>query len=175
MPTKETTPAKSFYDFTLQSIQGEPIDFNAFRGKKVLVVNVASRCGFTKQYAGLEKLHRQYGEKVVVLGFPANDFGRQEPGSNSEIASFCQMTYDVTFPLFEKIAVTGKEQHPFYQWLVQEGLSRFNDPGPQWNFTKYLISEEGMLLNIFSPNQEPFSKEVIAAVTGKQTDLPQDN
>src|SRR5690606_12418044 len=110
-------PTESFYGFKMKSIEGELVDFSTFKGKKVLLVNVASQCGYTGQYADLEKLHEQYGDKLVVLGFPANNFGSQEPGSNKEIKEFCSSKFGVKFQMFEKISVKGDDMHPLYQWL----------------------------------------------------------
>jgi glutathione peroxidase len=130
--------ASSVYDFKMNSIDGELIDFAKYKGKALLIVNVASKCGYTPQYADLEKLHEQYGDKVVVLGFPANNFGGQEPGSNLEIAEFCQKNYGVKFQMFEKISVKGDDQHPLYQFLKEKTGSE-----PSWNFCKYLVKPDG--------------------------------
>lgn len=128
----------SVYDFKMNSIDGELIDFARYKGKTLLIVNVASKCGYTPQYADLEKLHEQYGDKVVVLGFPANNFGGQEPGSNLEIAEFCQKNYGVKFQMFEKISVKGDDQHPLYKFLKEKTGSE-----PSWNFCKYLVKPDG--------------------------------
>lgn len=132
--------ASSVYDFKMNSIDGELIDFAKYKGKALLIVNVASKCGYTPQYADLEKLHEQYGDKVVVLGFPANNFGGQEPGSNLEIAEFCQKNYGVKFQMFEKISVKGEDQHPLYQFLKEKTGSE-----PSWNFCKYLVKPDGTI------------------------------
>jgi glutathione peroxidase len=126
-----TTTQQSIYDFKINSLEGEEIDFEKYKGKNLLIVNVASRCGFTPQYADLEKLHEEFGEQVVVLGFPANNFGSQEPGTNLEIAEFCQKNYGVKFQMFEKISVKGEDQHPLYQWLKAK-----TGQEPGWNFCK---------------------------------------
>jgi glutathione peroxidase len=153
---------KSFYDFKMKAIDGKEVDFSVFKGKKVLVVNVASKCGYTKQYADLEKLNREYGDKVVVLGFPANNFGGQEPGSNEEIDSFCKLNYDVTFQMFEKISVIGNDRAPLYKWLSEKELNGWNDKAPTWNFCKYLINEKGELVKFFPSAVKPLSEEILS-------------
>jgi glutathione peroxidase len=158
------SPAKSFYSFTMNSIDGEPISFEKYKGKKVLLVNVASRCGYTPQYEKLQELHKKYGNKVVILGFPANDFGRQEPGNNKEIKEFCQKNYGVDFQMFEKIEVTGDNQHPLYQWLSKKDQNGWNDQAPKWNFCKYLISEKGELLKFYASGVDPMGKEILAEI-----------
>jgi len=159
-----TKPKKSFYTFKMNSIDGEPIDFSQYKGKKVMLVNVASKCGFTPQYAELEQLNQQYGGKLVILGFPANNFKGQEPGSNDEIKEFCQKNYGVKFQMFEKISVAGQDQHPLYQWLSKKELNGWNDEAPKWNFTKYLVNENGELIKVFPSKVKPTDKEVIAAI-----------
>ena len=146
---------KSFYDFYAQDIEGNIISMNDFKGKKVLVVNVASRCGYTPQYKGLQKLYETYGGSLVVLGFPSNDFMWQEPGSNTEIKTFCQRTYGVTFPMFSKIHVKGRKKHPIYDWLSDGKLNGWNDDSPSWNFNKYLLDEKGNLIEYFGAEIEP--------------------
>jgi glutathione peroxidase len=157
-------PKQSFYDFKMTSIDGKAIDFKKFKGKKVLIVNVASKCGFTPQYAELEELHEKYGDKLVILGFPANNFKEQEPGSNEEIAEFCQKNYGVKFQMFEKISVVGEDQHPLYQWLSKKELNGWNDQAPKWNFSKYLINEKGELVKFFESKVKPTSEEVLSAI-----------
>jgi glutathione peroxidase len=152
--------SKTLYEFKMNSIEGKEIDFSQYRGKKVLIVNVASECGFTPQYEGLEKLYETYKDKLVVLGFPANNFGGQEPGSNEAIKSFCRDNYNVTFPMFEKISVIGSDQHPLYQWLTQKELNGWNDKPPTWNFCKYLIDETGNLIKFYPSAVEPMSDEI---------------
>jgi glutathione peroxidase len=153
----QTTPEmdKAFYDFSMPSIDGQPIDFSTFKGKKVLVVNTASECGYTPQYADLEALHKEHGDKVVVLGFPANNFGGQEPGSNEEIAEFCKKNFGVSFQLFEKISVTGKDQHPLYQWLKAQSGEE-----PKWNFSKYLIDENGKVVAFYPSKVNPMDPAI---------------
>lgn len=154
----------SVYDFRFKTLQGAEINLNEFKGRKMLLVNVASECGFTPQYKELQQLYDQYGTKVVVIGFPANDFGGQEPGSNQEIASFCEKNYGVTFPVVEKIAVTGPEQHPLYQYLSSKALNGVTDEAPSWNFCKYLIDETGKVVQFFPSKVAPLSSELIAAI-----------
>lgn len=149
------TTSLSIYDFKMNSIDGEPIDFARYKGKNLLIVNVASKCGYTPQYADLEKLHETYGDKVVVLGFPANNFGSQEPGSNAEIAEFCQKNYGVKFQMFEKISVKGDDQHALYKWLKEKTGSE-----PTWNFCKYLVKADGTV-KFFSSKVKPLDAQII--------------
>jgi len=155
----------SFYDFKMTALDGTTgIDFQQFKGKKVILLNVASECGYTPQYADWQAFHEQYGENIVVLGFPANNFGGQEPGTNTEIGAFCQKNYGVTFQLVEKISVKGSDQHPLYQWLSQKDKNGWNDQAPTWNFCKYVVNEQGELTNFFpsgvTPDDEGFKKAV---------------
>jgi len=156
----QTPGAMSFYDFTLNSIDGKPIAFSSFKGKKVLLVNTASQCGYTPQYADLQKLHEQYGEKLTVVGIPANNFGGQEPGSNEQISGFCSKNYGVTFQMLEKISVKGSDMHPLYAWLSDKNQNGWNDQTPNWNFCKYLISEDGKLLKFYGSSVKPLSEEL---------------
>ena len=146
---------KSFYDFQAQDIEGNIISMNDFKGKKVLVVNVASRCGYTPQYEGLQKLYEAYGDSLVVLGFPSNDFMWQEPGSNTEIKTFCKTNYGVTFPMFSKIHVKDRKQHPIYDWLSDSKLNGWNDDSPSWNFNKYLLDENGAIIELYGADVKP--------------------
>jgi glutathione peroxidase len=155
---------KSVYDFAFKTLLGEEITLNDFKGRKMLLVNVASECGFTPQYKELQELYDKYGDKVVVLGFPANDFGGQEPGSNQEIAAFCERNYGVKFPIFEKITVTGPNAHPLYQYLSSKSLNGVTDEKPTWNFCKYLIDEKGKVLKFFPSKVTPLSSEIISAI-----------
>jgi glutathione peroxidase len=148
------------YQFKLTSITGEVIAFERYRGKKLLIVNTASKCGKTPQYAGLQKLHEQYGDKVTVLGFPANNFLWQEPGSNEAIAEFCERNYGVTFQMFEKISVKGNDQHPLYAWLQSKTGHK-----PDWNFAKYLVSEDGEVVHFFHSSIQPMDPVVIEKIT----------
>jgi len=153
---------ETFYEFKMKAIDGSAIDFTTFKGKKVFLVNVASECGFTPQYKDLQKLHELYGNKVVILGFPANNFGKQEPGSNEEIALFCSENYGVTFQMFEKISVKGDDMHPLYHWLSEEKYNGWNNEAPGWNFCKYLVNEKGELVAFYPSKVEPLSDEIIS-------------
>ena len=145
----------SIYDFKMNSIEGDPIDFSKYEGKTLLIVNVASKCGFTPQYADLEKLHENFGDKVTILGFPANNFGGQEPGSNQQISEFCQKNYGVKFQMFEKISVKGEDQHPLYKWLKEK-----TGEEPGWNFCKYLVKPDGTV-KFFSSKVKPMDKQIL--------------
>jgi glutathione peroxidase len=152
--------ASSIYDFTLNSIEGTPAPLAAYRGKVLLLVNVASYCGYTPQYQGLEKLYATYKDRgLVVLGFPANNFGQQEPGTNAEIKDFCERTYHVKFPMYAKVSVDGPDKTPLYQYLTSALGGDI-----QWNFTKFLVSRDGKLLKRFEPAVTPESPEVAAAI-----------
>jgi glutathione peroxidase len=140
----------SLFEFRMRSIEGQEVDFSAFRGKYLLIVNTASKCGFTPQYKDLQQLQETYSDRLTVLGFPANNFLWQEPGTNDEIASFCSLTYGVTFPMFEKISVKGRDKHPLYQWLEKE-----SGESPSWNFCKYLVSPEGKVLGFYPSKVKP--------------------
>ena len=144
----------NFYSLKAMANTGEEIEFEKYRGKKVLLVNVASQCGFTPQYAELERLHQQ-NKDVVILGFPSNNFGAQEPGSDEVIAEFCKVNYGVTFQLFKKNDVKGNNKQPVYQWLSDETKNGWNNKEPEWNFYKYFIDENGNLLNVFSSSVSP--------------------
>jgi glutathione peroxidase len=154
----------SFYDFKMKSLTGQEIDLSQYKGKKVVVMNVASQCGYTPQYADWQKFHEAYGEKIIILGFPANNFGSQESGTNEEIATFCEVNYGVKFQLFEKIDVIGKNQHPLFKWLSKKDLNGWNDKAPTWNFCKYVINEEGKVTNFFASNIKPENAEFKVAV-----------
>ncbi len=148
----------SVYDFTMVRNDGKEESLSVYRGKVLLIVNVASRCGFTKQYEGLEALWRDYRDRgLVVLGFPCNQFGGQEPGSDAEILNFCSLTYNVTFPLFSKIAVNGKKAHPLYQYLKAQAKGALGMEAIKWNFTKFLIDREGKVVDRFASADTPES------------------
>lgn len=151
-------------NFKMNSLAGKPVDLSQYAGKVVLVVNVASECGLTPQYEGLQALHKHYGgQGLAVLGFPANEFGAQEPGTNAEIASFCKQNYGVDFDMFAKVVVKGSGQCPLYQYLTSKETSPF--PGPvSWNFEKFLIGRDGKIVARFEPNAEPTSDEVVKAI-----------
>ncbi len=163
--SKTNMEAKSFYDFTLQSLNGqEDISLEKYKGKKVLVVNVASRCGYTPQYEQLQELHKQFGGQIAVLGFPANNFGGQEPGTAEEIQEFCRVNYGVTFQMFEKISVKGGDQHPLYVWLSNKEANGTVDQAPSWNFCKYVIDEQGQVTHFFGASADPFGDEIMKAL-----------
>lgn len=151
-------PQESFYSLKARLGNGEEINFDNFKNKKVLVVNLASQCGFTPQYAELEKLN-QLNKDLVILGFPSNNFGGQEPGSDSEISGFCKINFGVTFPLFKKGEVKGNLKQPVYQWLTDKNKNGWNDEAPKWNFYKYLINENGILTKVFSSSVSPLDIE----------------
>ena len=153
---------KTLFDYTAKSIDGQDISLSVYKGKKILIVNVASECGYTPQYKGLEELYEKYKNRLVVLGFPANNFGGQEPGSNKDIKKFCEGEYKVTFPMFSKISVLGDDQNEIYKWLTTKELNGWNDKAPKWNFCKYLVDENGRLLKYFSTAVEPMSDEIIS-------------
>lgn len=146
--------SSSIFDFKMNSLEGKPIDLSQYKGKTLLIVNTASECGYTPQYADLQKLHETLGDKVTILGFPANNFGGQEPGSNEEIASFCKKNYGVTFQMFEKISVKGKDQHPLYAYLKEK-----TGQEPSWNFCKYLVKSDGTI-KFFKSSVNPMDKEI---------------
>lgn len=156
--------AGSFYDFTLPAIDGKPAPLAAYKGKVVLVVNVASRCGYTPQYAGLEATYRKYKDRgFVILGFPANNFGGQEPGTNEEIASFCKLKYDVTFPMYAKVSVKGEDQTPLYRWLTTEANPAVAGE-VKWNFTKFLVDREGKVVARFESKVKPEDPALVEAI-----------
>ena len=158
-------PSRSFYDFTMKDIDGKDVALSAFKGKVVLLLNVASRCGFTPQYAGLQKLYETYKDRgFVVLGFPANNFASQEPGADPEIKAFCTTNYDVTFPMFSKISVKGSDQHPLYRWLTSKETDPEFAGNITWNFNKFLINRNGKVVGRFGSLTKPQDKELIAAI-----------
>jgi len=155
-----TTTETRVYDFSAQSLEGKPAPLADYRGKVMLIVNTASKCGFTPQFAGLEALYESYKDRgFVVLGFPCNQFGAQEPGDADEIASFCKLTYDVTFPMMAKIDVNGPGAHPLYLWLKSQKKGLLGSEAIKWNFTKFLVSREGEVVARFGPMSEPKSLE----------------
>ncbi|MFN4084102.1 MAG: glutathione peroxidase [Bacteroidia bacterium] len=152
-----------FYSLNIKSLDGKStINFKDFKGKKVLCVNVASECGYTPQYKSLQELHEKYKDKLVVIGFPCNQFGGQEPGSSSEIETFCKKNYGVTFLLTEKIDVKGNNQHPVYRWLTNASENGKSDATVKWNFNKFLIDEKGNWLHYFPSSVNPLSEEIIS-------------
>ena len=159
---------KSFYDFKVQTIDGENFDLSTLKGKKVLVVNTASKCGFTPQYEDLQKLYEKYKSKnFVVIGFPANNFMNQEPGSNNEIKQFCSENYGVTFPMMSKISVKGDDIHPLYQWLTDKEENGVMDSKVKWNFQKYMIDEKGNLVDVAYSRTNPLDDQIINWIVEK--------
>jgi glutathione peroxidase len=156
---------KNFHEFKLKNIDGEEVDFSQYQGKKVLLVNVASKCGYTSQYAELQELHEKHGDKITVLGFPANNFGGQEPGTEEDIKAFCSENFGVTFPMFEKISVKGVDKHPLYRWLSDKDMNGWNDKEPAWNFSKYLVDEEGKLVEFYPSAVSPMDDKILKHVT----------
>ena len=154
----------SIYTYKVEGLAGQEIDFADYKGKKILVVNVASECGYTPQYAQLQELYTEFKDKLVIIGFPSNDFGAQEPGTNSEIAQFCTKNFGVTFPMTAKVNVKGEQIHPIYQWLTHQSLNGKMDSEVQWNFQKYLINTDGELLAMFPSAIDPCSDTVIRAI-----------
>jgi len=153
---------KTIYDFKVESLNGGTIDFADFKGKKILIVNTASKCGFTPQYEGLEALYEKYNDKLVIVGFPANNFFSQEPGNNTTIEEFCKKNYGVTFPMAAKISVKGKSIAPIYQWLCNKSENGVMDAKITWNFNKFLLDEKGKLIGKFNSKVKPMSDEIIS-------------
>ncbi len=158
---------KTFHSFTVKDIDGETFNMASLKGKKVLVVNTASKCGLTPQYAQLQELYEKYGDKhFVVIAFPSNDFGAQEPGSNAEIKEFCKVTYDVTFPVMSKISVSGKDMAPIYKWLTQKSENGVVDAPIQWNFQKFMIDENGNVVGMVPPKEAPDCDTIVDWIEG---------
>jgi glutathione peroxidase len=159
---------KSFYDFQVTTIDGKQFDLSSLKGKKVLVVNTASKCGHTPQYAQLEELFKTYGpDNFTIIGFPANNFFHQEPGSNEEIAQFCTKNYGVTFQMMSKISVKGKDIHPLYKWLTTKEENGVMDAPVKWNFQKFMIDENGTIVGMVPPGDSPMCDKIIQWITGK--------
>ena len=166
LANKQKSPVISFYSLHGTLNNGNDLNFETLKGKKVLLVNTASECGYTNQYHDLQKLSGQYKDKLIVLGFPANDFKQQEKGTDEEIAQFCQINYGVTFPLMQKSSVIrSSQQNPVFQWLTDSAKNGWNNKQPSWNFSKYLVNEEGMLTHYFGPTISPMSKDVLNAIS----------
>ncbi len=163
-----TSPiSTSIYDFEALGIDGQPVPLSRFKGQALLIVNTASACGFTPQFAGLQELHKTYGPRgLAVLGFPCNQFGSQDPGSDTEIASFCQLNYGVGFPMMQKIDVNGAGAHPLYQWLTKEAPGLLGTKAIKWNFTKFLVGKDGQVIKRYAPTDTPKSlgKDIEAAL-----------
>lgn len=157
----------SIHEFKVNDIDGKEFDLASLKGKKVMVVNTASKCGLTPQYEALEKLYKELGgDKFTIVGFPANNFMKQEPGTDEEIKEFCQKNYGVTFPMMSKISVKGKDQHPVYEWLTQKEKNGVEDSKVKWNFQKYLIDENGKLVKVISPSTAPMDEEILDWIKG---------
>ncbi|GGD26800.1 glutathione peroxidase [Flavobacterium orientale] len=160
--TTETTMKQAIYTFKVEDLEGKEFDFASLRGKKVMIVNTASKCGLTPQYKDLQALYEEYKDKgLVIIGFPANDFMSQEPGTNEEIGAFCEKNFGVTFPMMSKISVKGNEMAPIYQFLTQKAKNGLQDSEVEWNFQKYLINERGELEKVISPRTSPKDKEIL--------------
>lgn len=163
--TQHQKPIESFYELNVLLNNGEPLNFSSLRGKKVLIVNTASDCGYTAQYAQLQSLFEEAGDKLMIIGFPANNFGEQEQGSNEEIEQFCKKNYGVTFPIVQKSTVIKQEhQHPVYKWLTHASANGWNDHAPDWNFSKYLIDETGTLTHYFGSAISPLDETVLKEI-----------
>ena len=160
---------KSFYDFKVKSIDGKEFDFSSLKGKKVMIVNTASKCGFTPQYKDLEELYKQYGgDKFVIIGFPANNFMHQEPGTNEEIKSFCSVNYGVTFPMMSKVSVKGDSIHPLFVWLTKKKFNGVSDADISWNFHKFLIDENGSWVKSIATKTKPTDQEIVDWINAKK-------
>ena len=160
--------SQSIYDFKVETLSGEKLDFKTLKGKKIMIVNTASKCGYTKQYEQLEAIYKEYKDQgFVVVGFPSNDFMKQEPGTNEEIAAFCEKNYGVTFPMMDKISVKGKEIHPLYAFLTKKSLNKVEDSEVQWNFQKYLINEKGQLVRVVKSAVLPNDPSIIEWIKAK--------
>ena len=159
---------ETIYQFTVTDLYGKAFDFSSLKGKKILVINTASECGLTPQYKDLEAIYKKYkNNNFVIVGFPANNFGSQEPGSNEQIAKFCHLNYGVTFPMMSKISVKGSDKHPIYQFLTQKSKNGLQDSEVEWNFQKYLINEEGKLVKVLSPRVLPTDAAIVGWINGK--------
>lgn len=162
------TQIETIYQFRVKDLYGKEFDFATLKGKKILIVNTASECGLTPQYKDLEAIYEKYKDRnFVIVGFPANNFGSQEPGSNEEIAKFCKSNYGVTFPMMSKVSVKGKDMTEIYQFLTQKGKNGLQDSEVEWNFQKYLINEEGQLVKVLSPRVLPTDDEIVGWINGK--------
>ena len=161
-PTKEST--STIFSYKLKNIYGDVITLDKFKGKKILIVNVASHCGYTSQYIDLQKLQDRFKDKLQVIAFPCNDFGFQEPGTSKQIAEFCEVNYNIKFPIMEKINIRRSPTHPLYEWLSNSELNGWNDSKPKWNFYKYLIDENGKLINLFNSGTSPLSTHITEAI-----------
>ena len=164
--TNVTMEKQTIYQFKVEDLSGKTFDFASLKGKKIMIVNTASKCGLTPQYKDLEAIYKQYKDKgFVIVGFPANNFASQEPGTNAEIATFCQLNYGVTFPMMDKVSVQGDDMHEVYQFLTQKSKNGLQDSEVAWNFQKYLLNEKGELVKVIAPRTLPTDKEVIDWLT----------
>jgi glutathione peroxidase len=161
------TQTSGFYDFKVKTLEGKEFDFSTLKGKKVMIVNTASKCGNTPQYKDLEEVYTKYQDNLVIIGFPANNFASQEPGTASEIRKFCTENYGVTFPMMEKISVKGNDMAPIYKWLTSKDKNGVRDSEVKWNFQKYLIDEKGNLIDVIDPREKPTSDKVLAWISSK--------
>jgi len=165
---EETSMTQSFYDFKVKDINGEDFDMTSLKGKRVLIVNTASKCGYTPQYESLQELYEKHGgDNFVIIGFPCNQFGGQEPGTNEEIKTFCKKNYGVSFPMMDKVDVKGDEVHPLYEWLTEEELNGVDGARVSWNFNKFLIDENGNWVEHYGSSTSPMSEEIIAFASGQ--------
>ncbi|NLA48400.1 MAG: glutathione peroxidase [Bacteroidales bacterium] len=172
IPVTLFSQTNGFYSFKVKTLEGNDFDLDSLKGKKVMVVNTASRCGYTPQYKDLQELYEQYGQELVIIGFPSNNFGNQEPGTALEIRQFCTENYKVTFPMMEKISVRGEDMHPLYEWLTSKEKNGIMDSEVKWNFQKYLIDEEGNLVDVLYSKERPGSEKVISWLnTSKQDQI----
>lgn len=166
---KNSKPTQSVYELTVQLNNGNALPLQTYKGKKILLVNTASDCGYTNQYDDLQKLYQQFNNQLTIIGFPANDFKEQEKGDDEEIAQFCKINYGVTFPLAKKsVVVKSGDQNNIFKWLTNKKQNGWNDKMPTWNFSKYLINEQGVLTHYFDPSVSPLSEEVVNAVVSRQ-------
>jgi len=165
---EETSMTQSFYDFKVKDINGEDFDMTSLKGKRVLIVNTASKCGYTPQYESLQELYEKHGgDNFVIIGFPCNQFGGQEPGTNEEIKTFCKKNYGVSFPMMDKVDVKGDEVHPLYEWLTEEELNGVDGARVSWNFNKFLIDENGNWVEHYGSSTSPMFEEIIAFASGQ--------
>ncbi len=162
LPVAGLAQSTGFYDFKVKTLEGGIFDFASLKGKKVMIVNTASKCGFTPQYQDLEDLYEKYKDKLVIIGFPANNFANQEPGTAAEIREFCTKNYGVSFPMMEKVSVKGEDIHPVYKWLTTKALNGVMDSEVKWNFQKYLIDENGKLVDVLYTREKPGSDKTLA-------------
>ena len=168
METQTAISAETIYQFKVKDLYGKEFDFASLKGKKILIVNTASECGLTPQYKDLEAIYKKYKDlNFVIVGFPANNFGSQEPGSNEQIAKFCEMNYGVTFPMMSKISVKGSDMDKVYQFLTQKSKNGLQDSAVEWNFQKYLINEQGELVKVLSPRVLPTDAAIVGWINGK--------